>query len=89
MKNARNRSPARIEVLVGVGLGLYVIGTLGYLAFGASFFVAFAFLVACVAGWARATTVARKRRLSRERRHRRTRRIEAHDAFWLEDNRAA
>ena len=89
MRNAHKRSPARIEVLVGVGLGLYVVGTLGYLAFGASFFVAFAFLVACGAGWARATTIARRRRLARERRHRRTRRIEAHDAFWLEDNRAA
>ena len=89
MRNARKQSPARIEVLVGVALGLYVVGTVGYLAFGASFFVAFAFLIACGAGWARATTVARKRRLARERRHRRSRRIEAHDAFWLEDNRAA
>ena len=76
-------------MLVGVGLGLYIVGTVGYLAFGASFFVAFAFLVACGAGWARAATVARKRRLTRERRQRRSRRIEAHDAFWLDDNRAA
>lgn len=89
MRDARSRSLVRIEVLVGVGLGLYVVGTLGYLAFGATFFVALAFLLACVATWARAMTVARKRRLARERRHRRSRRIEAHDAFWLEDNRAA
>ena len=86
MRGARDRSLIRIEVLVTSGLGLYVVGTLGYLAFGATFFVALAFLVACVAAWARAMAVARKRRLSRERRRRRSRRIEAHDAFWLEDD---
>ena len=89
MRHARKRSLVRIEVLVGVGLGLYIVGTVGFLAFGTAFFVAFAFLLACAACWARATTVARKRRLARERRQRRSRRIEAHDAVWLEDNRAA
>ena len=89
MRDARTRSLVRIEVLVGIGLGLYVVGTLGFLAFGATFFVALAFLLACVAVWARAMTVARKRRLARERRQRRSRRIEAHDAIWLEDDRAA
>ena len=86
MRAARDRSLIRIEVLVSSGLGLYVVGTVGYLAFGATFFVALAFLVACVAAWARAMTVARKRRLASERRRRRSRRIEAHDAFWLEDD---
>ena len=88
MRSARRRSLVRIEVVVTFGLSLYVIGTLGYLAFGATFFVVLALLVACVAAWARAMTVARKRRRSRERRRRRSRRIEAHDAFWLEDDAA-
>lgn len=79
----------RIEVLVAIALGLYIVGTVGYLVFGPSFFVALAFLVACGAAWLRASSSARKRRMSRERRRRRGQRIAAHDAFWLEDNRAA
>ena len=79
----------RTEILVATGLGLYMIGTLGYLVFGATFFVALAFIVACGLAWVRATAVARKRRLAHERRRRRGQRIAAHDAFWLEDHRAA
>lgn len=90
MRNGRNRSGvAGVEVLVATGLGLYVVGTLGYLAFGATFFVALGSIVACGIAWARAATVARRRRMARERRERRSQRIAAHDAFWLEDNRAA
>jgi hypothetical protein len=79
----------RTEILVAAGLVLYVTGTLGYLVFGATFFVALAFIVACALAWVRAMTVARKRRMARERRRRRGQRIAAHDAYWLEDQRAA
>jgi hypothetical protein len=89
MRNGRNRSgSARIEILVATGLGLYVVGTLGYLVFGATFFVVLAFIVACVFAWARAASVSHKRRMARERRRRRSQRIAAHDAFWLEDRAA-
>jgi hypothetical protein len=50
--------------------------------------VALGFIVACALAWVRASTAARKRRLSRERRARRSQRIAAHDAFWLEDRAA-
>lgn len=88
MRYPRNRVSVRIEVLVGVGVALYIVGILGYLAFGSAFFAAAAFLIFCSVAGTRAATVARKRRLSRERRHRRRRRIEAHDAYWLEDRAA-
>lgn len=89
MRNRRNRTGfARVEILVALALGLYVVGTIGYLAFGATFFVALGFIVACVAAWARASSVAHKRRMKEERRRRRAQRIAAHDAFWLEDRAA-
>lgn len=90
MRNARSRSTSfHIQVLIAIGLALYVVGTLGYLIFGASFFVALAFIVVCAAAWLRAAAIARRRRLSRERRLRRTQRIAAHDQFWLEEDQAA
>ena len=79
----------RTEILVAAGLALYVTGTLGYLVFGTTFFVALAFIVACALACVRASTISHKRRMARERRHRRGQRIAAHDAFWLEDQRAA
>lgn len=89
MQTRRTRTgKARIEILVAVALGLYVVGTLGYLAFGGTFFVALAFILACVAAWVRASSVAHKRRMQQERRRRRAQRIAAHDAFWLEDRAA-
>jgi hypothetical protein len=89
MRDGRSRTRThRIEILVALGLALYVVGTLGYLILGASFFVALGFIVACALAWVRASTAARKRRLSRERRARRSQRIAAHDAFWLEDRAA-
>ena len=93
MDNVRSRrrrrtGMARVEILVAAGLGIYVIGTLGYLAFGATFFVALAFIVGCVAVWLRASSMANRKRALRERRRRRSQRIAAHDAFWLEDRAA-